>query len=299
LDKYFLYGKMKKNNKRDIMTLFRKKTADEMQDKIINTINEYRASFNEKANIESNIKSNNIKSMAAFSTMAVSSLGGAGALMAVSAGIIAGPVGGALFIGGVTIGTAALGYGLIKELANVFNEKKLETLNGSTMESKNDFDFERKMNAILFKTSDHASLTFKEMADLQYAVKNDDGMSLDKALREMNLPDTKHKKVFKENISGQMEEKLEKIMPQAAYSSRKEMLKTGLGLTVGMGGGIAAIGGISMASALVAGLGVITLTGATIWSGIRMAAEAIDNHKIKKENKNDDAELNKKAKLSF
>lgn len=283
------------------MTLFRKKTADEMQDKIINTINEYRESFNQKSDIENDIKSNNMKSMAAFSTMALSSLGGTGALMAVSAGIIAGPVGGALFIGGVTIGTAAFGYGMIKEIANIFNEKKLETFNGSTMENRNDLAFDKKMNAILFKTSDHASLTFKEMADLKHAIKNDDGMSLDKALRDMNLPDTKHKKVFKENISGELEAKLEKIMPQSAYSTRKEMLKTGLGLTVGMGGGIAAIGGLSAASALVTGLGVIAGVGALAWSGIRMAAEAIENHQIKKKfgAKNDEDVAERKTKLAL
>lgn len=282
------------------MTLFRKKTADEMQDKIIQTISEYRESLNEKSNLENDIKSNNNKSLAAFSGMAVSSLGGTGALMAVSAGIIAGPVGGALFIGAVTIGTAALAYGLIKEVANVFNEKKLETFNGSTMENKSDLAFEKKMNAILFKTSDHASLTFKEMADLKHAVKNDDGMSLDNALKAMNLPDTKHKKVFKENISGELEAKLEKIVPESFYSSRKESLKTGLGLTVAMGGCIAAVGGISAASVMVTGLGVIAGVGALAWSGIRMAAEALENRQIKKEFgvKNDEDVSKRKAKLS-
>lgn len=283
------------------MSLFRKKTADDMQDKIIKTISDYKESLGEKERIENDIKLNDKKSLGSMIIVGLSSLGGCGALAAVSAGMIAGPVGGALFIGGVTIGSVAFGYSALKEISNIFNEKKLESFNGSTMENKNDLSFEKKMNAILFKTSDHASLTFKEMADLKHAIKNDDGMSLDKALREMNLPDTKHKKVFKESISGKLEASLERIVPQSFYSSRKESLKTGLGLTVAMGGGIAAIGGISAASLMVTGLGTIALVGATAWSGIRLAAEALENRQIKKHfaNKNDEDISTRKAKLSM
>lgn len=283
------------------MGLFRKKTADDMQEQIIKTISDYKEALGEKERIENNMKLNDKKSLGSMIVVGLSSLGGCGALVAVSAGMIAGPVGGALFIGGVTIGSVAFGYSALKEIANVFNEKKLESFNSSTLENKNDLSFEKKMNAILFKTSDHASLTFKEMADLKHAVKNDDGMSLDKALREMNLPDTKHKKVFKENISGQMEASLERIMPKSFYSTRKEVLKTGLGLSVAMGGAIAAVGGITAASAMVTGLGIIAGTGALAWGGIRMAAEAIENRQIKKQfnNKNDEDIGTKKAKLSI
>lgn len=272
-----------------------------MQDQIIKTISEYKDSLGEKERIENDIKLNDKKSLGSMIVVGLSSLGGCGALAAVSAGMIAGPVGGALFIGGVTIGSVAFGYSALKEISNFFNEKKLESFNGSTMENKNDLAFEKKMNAILFKTSDHASLTFKEMADLKNAVKNDDGMSLDQALRDMNLPDTKNKKIFKENISGQMEASLERIMPESFYSTRKEMLKTGLGLSVAMGGGIAAIGGMSAASLMVTGLGVIAGVGALTWSGIRMAAEAIENSQIKKHyaNKNDEDVGTKKAKLAI
>jgi hypothetical protein len=67
-----------------------------------------------------------------------------------------------------------------------------------------------------------------------------------------------------------------------------------------MGGAVAAVGGLSAASLMVTGLGVIGGVGALAWSGIRMAAEAIENHQIKKEFgvKNDEDVGKRKTKLS-
>lgn len=156
------------------------------------------------------------------------------------------------------------------------------------------------MNALLSNTEGQSALKSDDMLKLQRAVLNDNGTSLDSALKEINLPDTKFKKVFKENISGQLESSLERIMPKSFYSTRKESLKTGLGLTMAMGGAVAAVGGLSAASLMVTGLGVIGGVGALAWSGIRMAAEALENRQIKKhfENQNKEDVATRKNKLS-
>ena len=137
------------------------------------------------------------------------------------------------------------------------------------------------------------------MFKLQTAALYDNGTSLDAALKNMDLPDTKHKKVFKENISGQLEASIERILPKSFYSTRKESLKTGLGLTVAMGGAVAAVGGMTAASLMATGLGTIALVGATAWSGIRLAAEAIENRQIKKHFEKNDEIGNRKTKLAI
>lgn len=283
------------------MTLFRKKTADEMQSKILDTIQDYRESLNAKTSHEEKMKSSNLKSTVGFLTMTASTLGGLGGIMAVAGGIIAGPVGGAVLVGSLGIATAAIAYAGVNAMVSTYHKSRLDKMAGIDNEAVADNKFEQKMSKILSNTSDHSGLSFNQMANLKHAVKNDDGMSLDNALKEMNLPDTKHKKVFKENISGQMEASLEKIIPQSFYSTRKESLKTGLGLTVAMGGAVAAVGGLSAASLMVTGLGVIGGVGALTWSGIRMAAEAIENRQIKKEFgvKNDEEVGKRKTKLAL
>lgn len=282
------------------MTLFRKKTADEMQSKILDTIQDYRESLNSKTTHQEKMKSSNFKATVGFLTMTGSTLGGLGGIMAVAGGIIAGPVGGAVLVGSLGIATAALAYAGVNAMVSTYHKARLDKMAGIDNEAISDNKFEQKMNKILSNTNDHSGLSFSQMANLKHAVKNDDGMSLDNALKSMNLPDTKHKTVFKENLSGQLEASLEKILPKSFYSTRKEVLKTGLGVTVAMGGAIAAVGGLTAASAMVTGLGVIASAGALAWSGIRMAAEAIENRQIKKQfsNKNDEDVGTRKTKLA-
>lgn len=282
------------------MTLFRKKTADEMQDKIIQTIQEYKDSFNARDVLEEKIKESRLKATVSFVAGATAGVGGFVAVAAAAAGVIAAPVAMTALTVGTGLGWIGLGYAGINHLIKKHHEKAYYEAGTSHSMYKNERAFEKKLNKILSKT-EHGQLNHDEMFKLKTAVVNDTGTSLDQALREMNLPDTKYKKVFKESISGQLEASVERILPQSFYSSRKESLKTGLGLTVAMGGGIAAIGGISAASLTVTGLGVIAGVGALTWSGIRMAAEAIENHQIKKHfaKKNDEDIGTKKAKLSI
>lgn len=258
------------------MTLFRKKTADEIQDKIIQTIQEYKDSFNARDVLEEKIKESRLKATVSFVAGATAGVGGFVAVAAAAAGVIAAPVAMTALTIGTGVGWIGLGYAGINHLIKKHHEKAYYEAGTSHSMYKNERAFENKLNKILSKT-EHGQLNHDEMFKLKTAVVNDTGTSLDQALREMNLPDTKYKKVFKES------------------------LKTGLGLTLAMGGGIAAIGGISAASLTVTGLGVIAGVGALTWSGIRMAAEAIENHQIKKHfaKKNDEDIGTKKAKLSI
>lgn len=282
------------------MSLFRKKTADEMQDRIIQTIQEYKDSFNARDVLEEKIKESRLKATVSFLAGSTMGVGGFVAVAAAAAGVIAAPVAMTALTIGTGVGWIGLGYAGINHLIKKHHEKAYYEADTSHAMYKNERAFENKLNKILSKT-EHGQLNHDEMFKLKMAVVNDTGTSLDQALRDMNLPDTKHKKVFKESISGKLEASVERILPKSFYSSRKESLKTGLGLTVAMGGGIAAIGGISAASLMVTGLGTIALVGATAWSGIRLAAEALENRQIKKHftNKNDEDISTRKAKLSM
>lgn len=283
------------------MSLFRKKTADEMQEKMIELIQDYKESVNIRNNHQQKAKSSNTKLQVGMAVMAGSGIGIMGTLVAVSAGVMAAPLTVPVLTGTVVLGYAALGYTALHKLIKNHHEGILRKNDADDVAYKAGNTFERKINALISKTEGLTALNSNDMYKLKSAVLNDNGTSMDNALREINLPDTKHKKVFKENISGQMEESLERIMPKSFYSTKKESLKTGLGLTVAMGGAIAAVGGISAASLMVTGLGVIASAGALTWGGIRLAAEAIENRQIKKHftNKNDEDVGTKKAKLSI
>lgn len=289
------------------MTLFRKKTADEMQSKILDTIQEYRESLHEKQKIEEKVESSRFKAIAGMLTMSAASLGAFGVITVASSGLIAAPLAAAIVTASVPISGVALAYAGVNHLVRKYHESKLSNGFGiKSMLTDEDFvkkagsKFDKKINNILSQTSDHKRLQYSQLNELKKAIINDNGTSLDDALKAINLPDTKHKKVFKENVSGQLEASLEKIIPQSFYSTRKESLKTGLGLTIAMGGAVAAVGGLSAASLMVTGLGVIGGVGALAWSGIRMAAEAIENRQIKKQfaNKNDEDVGTRKTKLS-
>lgn len=283
------------------MSLFKKKTADEMQDGMINLIDKYKDSLTLQDHHHEKIKSSDLKAQVGLGIMGLSGLGALGGIIAIGTAAVAAPVGVALTTGAVTVGFAAMGYMGIQRLIQRHHEGIVSKNNHNDFVYKAGNTFERKMNALLSKTEGHSALNNDDMFKLKNAVLNDNGTSLDKALREINLPDTKYKKVFKENISGQLEASLERIMPESFYSSRKESLKTGLGLTLAMGGAVAAVGGMSAASLMVTGLGVIGGVGALAWSGIRMAAEAIENRQIKKhfENQNKEDIGTRKSKISI
>lgn len=282
------------------MSLFRKKTADEMQDRIIQTIQDYKDSFNARDVLEEKIKESRLKATVSFVAGATAGVGGFVAVAAAAAGVIAAPIAMTALTVGTGIGWIGVAYAGINHLVKKHHEKAHYEAGTSHAMYKNEQSFEKKLNKILSKTK-HGKLNSDEMFKLKTAVVNDTGTSLDQALRDMNLPDTKHKKVFKESISGKLEESVERILPQSFYSTRKESLKTGLGLTIAMGGAIAAVGGISAASLMVTGLGVIASAGALTWGGIRLAAEAIENRQIKKHfaNKNDEDVGTRKAKLAI
>jgi len=283
------------------MSLFRKKTADEMQDKMIELIENYKDSVNLENNHKAKMQASDVKAQIGLGVMGVSGLGALGGIIAIGTAAIAVPTAVALTTGAVTVGFAAMGYMGIQRLIQKHHEKVLMKNDQDDFVRKAGNTFEKKMNALLNKTEGQKSLNHDDMFKLQSAVLYDNGTSLDAALKNMSLPDTKHKKVFKENISGQLESSIERILPKSFYSTRKESLKTGLGLTVAAGGAIAAVGGLTAASLMATGLGTIALVGGTAWSGIRLAAEALENRQIKKhfEKQNNDEVGNKKAKLAI
>lgn len=280
------------------MSLFKKKTADEMQDKIIETIQKYKDSFSKREVLEEKIKENKLKATIGFIGGATAGVGGFLSVAAASAGIIAAPVAMTALTIGTGVGWIGLAYAGVHYLVKQHQEKEYYKADSHRAMYKAEQSFENKINKILSKT-DHGELSHDEMFKLKSAVINDNGTSLDNALKEMNLPDTKHKKVFKENIAGQLEASVERILPKSFYSTRKESLKTGLGLTVAMGGAVAAVGGMTAASLMATGLGTIALVGATAWSGIRLAAEAIENRQIKKHFEKNDEIGNRKTKLAI
>lgn len=283
------------------MTLFRKKTAEEMQDKMISLIENYKGSLQLENHHNAKIKSSNIKAQVGLGVMGLSGMGALGGIIAIGTAAVAAPIGVAITTGAVTVGFAAMGYMGIQRLIKNHHEGIVSKNNHDDFVDKAGRTFEKKLNKLLSNTEGLSALNSDDMFKLKTSVLNDNGTSLDKALKEINLPDTKFKKVFKENISGQLEASLERIMPKSFYSSRKESLKTGLGLTVAMGGAVAAVGGMSAASLMVTGLGVIGGVGALAWSGIRMASEAIENRQIKKhfENQNKEDVATRKNKLSI
>lgn len=283
------------------MTLFRKKTADEMQDNMINLIEKYKDSLNLQDHHQNKIKSSDFKAQVGLGVMGLSGMGALGGIIALGTAAIAAPVAVALTTGAVTVGFAAMGYMGIQRLIQKHHEGVVSKNNHDDFVYKAGSTFEKKMNALLSNTEGQSALKSDDMLKLKRAVLNDNGTSLDSALKEINLPDTKFKKVFKEDISGNLESSLERIMPKSFYSTRKESLKTGLGLTMAMGGAVAAVGGLSAASLMVTGLGVIGGVGALAWSGIRMAAEALENRQIKKhfENQNKEDVATRKNKLSI
>ena len=98
------------------MTLFRKKTADEMQSKILDTIQEYRESLHEKQNIEEKVESSRFKAIAGMLTMSAASLGAFGVIAVASSGLIAAPLAAAIVTASVPISGVALAYAGVNHL---------------------------------------------------------------------------------------------------------------------------------------------------------------------------------------
>lgn len=281
------------------MSLFRKKTADEMQDKMIELIETFKDSVNLESTHRAKMNASDVKAQVGLGVMGAAGLGALGSIIALGTATVAAPVGLALATGATAIGFAAMGYMGIQRLIQNHHQKVLTKNDQDDFVRKAGRTFEKKMNALLSKTEGHTSLSNSDMFKLQTAALYDNGTSLDAALKSMDLPDTKNRKIFRENMSGQLEASLERILPKSFYSTRKESLKTGLGLTVAMGGAVAAVGGMTAASLMATGLGTIALVGATAWSGIRLAAEAIENRQIKKHFEKNDEIGNRKTKLAI
>lgn len=266
------------------MKLFENKKSNELQDNIIEIINKYRKDLTAKTKAENSMKAWSGQSKLGLGMTGLSTITSFSGIIAVSAGVMVGSTGGLMFVAGLSGATVGLAYAGITKMISLYNEKRFNDIEKNNQyEYKVDQSFENKLKkSIENSTVLDQGLNIEQMDMLKNSIKGKNTLSVDEALTELKLPTTQ-KTLFKNKVADTLAENLESSIPKSFYSSRKESIKTGIGLTVAASGIAATVGAISAASIPVAGFGVIAAVGGLGWSGIRMVAEAYENMKLKRE----------------
>lgn len=148
------------------MRLFKRNQATELENKLNELVSDLEHKFGLKTNYKNSAENYDKKSDTGNWVFMGSTLTTTGAILAVKAGLLAGPLGGAALIGGFGIATAAIAYSGITKLMSYYMENKAEK--ALKAENKHEEIFDKKVLKTMkelnsemdFNTSD--LLKFKE-----------------------------------------------------------------------------------------------------------------------------------------